>query len=126
MMYLNEPKLADIVKQQFRFKLNAHADYFTTFVLMQIGALFLAFTGSKHSITYDSVSKVTLVDLSSNLNIGLAMAWALFLGMILTTAARRNEAFSFVTTRLSNQLANFLFILTASLFAGVIAALTSP
>ena len=126
MMYLSEPKLSDIIKQQFRFKLNAHAAYFSTFVLMQIGALFLSITGGMYSTSYNSFSSVTIVDISNNLNVVLAMVWALFLGIILTTAARRNEAFSFVTTRLSNLLANLLVILTASLFAGIIAALTGP
>ena len=125
-MYLSEPKLSDIVKKQLRFKLNAYAAYFSTLVFMQIGALILAITGSMYSAAYDSFSSVKIVDLSNNTNVVLAMAWALFLGIILTTVARRNEAFSFVTTRLSNQLANFLFMLTASLFAGIIAALTGP
>ena len=125
-MYLSEPKLSDIVKQQFRFKLNAHAAYFSTFVFIQIGALILSISGSMYSATYDSFSSIKIINISNNLNVVLAMVWALFLGIILTTAARRNEAFSFVTTRLSNQLANLLVILTASLFAGTIAALTGP
>lgn len=124
-MYLNETKLGDIVKRQFRFKLNAHAAAFTTFVLLQIGALFLAFSGSKH-IWYDSVANVTLFNLSNDLNVGLSLIWAFVLGIMLTTSVRRNESFSFVTTRLSNQLANFLFMLTASLFTGLITALTGP
>lgn len=125
-MYLSEPNLLDIVKKQFRFKLNAHAAYFSTFVFLQIGALLLAFTGGTYSVSYDSFSSVTIINLSNNLNVVLALAWAFFLGIILTTAARRNDSFSFVSTRLSNHLANFLVILTASLFAGTIAALTGP
>lgn len=125
-MYLSEPKLADIVKKQFRFKLNSHASYFSTFVFMQIGALILTLTGSSYNFTQLSSISVSIVELSNNMNVVLSMVWALFLGITLTTAVRRNEAFSFVTTRLSNQLANLLFILTASLFAGVIAALTGP
>ena len=125
-MYLSEPKLSDIVKQQFRFKLNAHAAYFSTFVFIQIGILFLSITGGGYTSSYDSSFSVKVVELSNNSNVGLAMGWALLLGIILTTAARRNEAFSFVTTRLSNQLANLLFMLTASLFVGTIAVLTGP
>lgn len=125
-MYLNEPKLGDIVKRQFRFKLNAHAAAFSTYVLLQIGALFLAFSGGQHSFFYDSNSIVTVVGLGNNINVGLSMAWAFFLGIMLTTAVRRNESFSFVTTRLSNQLANFLFMLTASFYAGIIAVLCGP
>lgn len=124
-MYLSEPKLVDIVKRQFRFKLNAHAAAFTTFVILQIGAFFLAFSGSKHT-WQDSVADVTLINLSNDVNVGLSFIWAFILGIMLTTALRRNEAFSFVTTRLSNQLANLLFMLTASIFAGLITVLTGP
>lgn len=124
-MYLSEPKPLDIVKQQFRFKLNAHATAFSTFAFLQIGAMFLAFSGSKH-IFFGSIANVTIFNLSNNGNVGLAMIWAFVLGIMLTTAVRRNESFSFVTTRLSNQLANFLFMLTASLFAGITVALTGP
>jgi len=125
-MYLNEPKLADIVKQLFRFKLNSYAAYFSTFVLLQIGALVLAITGNKYSVSYDSFSSVTIINVSNDFNVMLAMVWALIFGINLTTVARRNEAFTFVSTRLSNHFANLLVILTASFFAGIIAALTSP
>lgn len=124
-MYLNEPNLVDQVKKQFRFKLNAHANAFSTLVLLQIGAMFLAFTSARHSFN-DGIANVTVFNLSNNVNVGLSMIWAFFLGIMLTTAVRRNEAFSFVTTRLSNQLANLLFMLTASLFAGIIVALMGP
>lgn len=126
MMYLSEPKLIDTVMRQYRFKLNANAASFTTLVFLQIGALFLAFTSLQYTVSYDSGSSVTVINLSNNINVVLAMAWAFILGIIVTTAVRRNESFSFVTTRLSNQLANFLFMLTASFFAGIIAALTGP
>lgn len=125
-MYLSEPKLSDIVKKQFRFKLNAHAAYFSTFVFLQIGALILSITGGSYSVSYDSFSSVKIINLSNDTNVGLAMIWALIFGIILTTAPRRNEAFSFITTRLSNHFANLLVILTASFFAGIIAALTGP
>ena len=44
-MYLNEPTLADIVKKQFHFKLNANAASFSTFVLLQVGAIVMAIIG---------------------------------------------------------------------------------
>lgn len=125
-MYLSEPTLLDTVKKQYHFKLNAHSTALITFMLLQIGALFLSFTNNKYTIEYASFSNVSTIHLSNDLNVILAIIWAFFLGIMLTTVVRRNEAFSFVTTRLSNHLANFLFMLTASLFAGIIATLTGP
>lgn len=125
-MYLNEPSLFDIVKKQYHFKLNAHSTALTTFMLLQIGALFLSFSSNKYTIDYAFSSNLSVIHLSNDLNVILAIIWAFFLGIMLSTAVRRNEAFSFITTRLSNHFANFLFMLTAALFAGMIAALTGP
>ena len=120
MMYLNKPTLADIVKKQFHFKLNANAATFSTFVLLQIGAIVMALIGSTHSFYYSSDDSVVLViTLSNDMSVGLAMAWAFFLGIMLTTRIKQSESFSFVSTRLSNHLSNFLFMLFASLIAGV-------
>lgn len=123
-MYLSEPTLFEIVKKQYRFKFSAHAIAFTTFVLLQIGALFLGFSNNKYTIDYDSFSNISFINLSNDLNFVIAIIWAFFLGIMLTTAVRKNEAFSFITTRLSNHLANFLFMLTLSVIAGIIAALS--
>ena len=126
-MYLNEPTLADIVKKQFHFKLNANAASFSAFVLLQVAAIFMALVGSSHSFYYSSDESVALVvTLSNDMNVGLAMVWALFLGIMLTTRIKQSESFSFVTTRLSSNLANFQFMLFASLVAGISAALAGP
>lgn len=123
-MYLNEPTLDDIVKKQFRFKLNANAASFSALVLLQVAAIVMALVGNSHSFYYSSDdSAVTVITLSNDINVGLAMAWAFFLGILLTTRIKQSESFSFITTRLSNHLANFLFMLFASLLAGISAVL---
>lgn len=125
-MFLNEPTLLDIVKKQYRFKLNTYATALTTFMLLQIGAFFLSLFSNTFTVGYGSLFDVSFVQLTNDTNMLVAIFWAFFLGIILTTAVRRYEAFSFITTRLSNQLANFLFMLTASLFAGIVVALSGP
>ncbi|MBO1910890.1 hypothetical protein J4G37_39615, partial [Microvirga sp. 3-52] len=126
MMYLNEPTLEDIVKKQFRFKLNANAAFFSTFVLLQVGAIFLSILGTDHSFYYSSDdSNVSIITLSNDTNIVIAMVWAFVIGIMLTNRTKQSESFSFVTTRLSNHLANFLFMLFASLVAGISAVLSS-
>ncbi|QUW21072.1 hypothetical protein JSQ81_14805 [Sporosarcina sp. Marseille-Q4063] len=125
-MYLNEPTLNDIAKKQFRFKLNANAASFSTFVLLQVGAIILAILGNSHGFLYSSDdSTVSIVTLANDTNMVIAMIWAFVLGIMLTTRIKQSESFSFVSTRLSNHLSNFLFMLFASLIAGVSAALSS-
>jgi hypothetical protein len=125
-MYLNEPTLNDIVKKQFRFKLNANAASFSTFVLLQAGAIILAIIGNSYRFFFNSDdSMVSIVMLSNDTNIGIAMVWAFVLGIMLTTRNKQSESFSFVSTRLSNHLSNFVFMLFASLVAGGCAVLSS-
>ncbi|WP_172372469.1 hypothetical protein [Sporosarcina jiandibaonis] len=124
-MYLNEPTLSDIVKKQFRFKLNANAASFSTFVLLQAGAIVLSIVGTNSSFFYSSdESLVTIITLSNDTNIVIAMVWAFVLGIMLTTRNKQSESFSFVSTRLSNHLSNFLFMLFSSLIAGISAVLS--
>jgi len=125
-MYLNEPNLMDIVKKQFRFKLNANGASFFTFVLLQVGVIVLAVIGNSHNFFYSSdESVVSIVMLSNDNNMGIASLWAFILGIMLTTRTKQSESFSFVSSRLSNHLSNLLFMLFASSFAGISVALSS-
>ena len=125
-MYLNEPTLDDIVKKQFRFKLNANAASFSTFVLLQVGTIIMEIFGSNHGFLYSSNgSLVSIITLSNDTNIVMAMVWAFVLGIMLTTRTKQSESFSFVSTRLSNHFSNLLFMLFASLVAGISVVLSS-
>ena len=67
---------------------------------------------------------VSIITLSNDTNMGLAMVWAFVLGIMLTTRTKQSESFSFVSTRLSNHFSNLLFMLFASLVAGISAVLS--
>ncbi|MFJ7934206.1 hypothetical protein [Sporosarcina sp. NPDC096371] len=121
-MYLTEPKFFDIVIRQFRFKMNANAAAFTTLVLSQVVLLFASLS-NVYSHRFDTITTYEH-NLSNDTIVWFTLFWALILGFILTSAAQRNESFAFVTNRLSYQLANFLFILTASVIGGVTSVLT--
>lgn len=125
-MYLTEPKLFDVVKRQYFFKMNANAASFTALIVMQIIALLISFNGSGYSSSpvYNQFPKIEWIDLSNDFPVALTLLWAFVLGLILTSAAQRNESFSFVTNRLSYHLSNFLFMVTASIIGGFTAALT--
>ena len=125
-MYLTEPKLSDIVKKQYRFKLNAHAAAFTTLIIIQMVTIFLTVWENGSSHFHGSFSSIKWMTFSNESTFLFTILWAFILGIMLTSATRRNEPFSFVTNRLSNQFANFLFMLTAALIGGFTAALTGP
>lgn len=122
-MYLVEPKFTDIVRQQFRFKMNANAASFTTLILLQV---FLLFTNLNSNSTFESENtlRISMYSLSNDSIVGVTWLWAIILGFLLTSAAQRNESFSFVSNRLSYHFANLLFMLTASFIAGITSVLT--
>ena len=122
MMYLSEPKFFDIVTRQFRFKMNANAAAFTTLILLQVFSLFTSLN-SNSTFGYEDTLRISLYQLSNNSIVGVTWLWAIILGFLLTSAAQRNESFSFVSNRLSYHSANLLFMLTASIIAGITSVL---
>ncbi|KXH87275.1 hypothetical protein [Sporosarcina sp. HYO08] len=125
-MYLHEPKLFDVVKRQFIYKMSANATPFTMLVILQIISLVLL-SGSMGSPDpfYDHNNIAYTINAFSNDGIlGLTWFWAAVFGFLLTSLAQRDEAFSFVTNRLSHHLANFFVMLSAALFGGLSAVLS--
>lgn len=118
-MYLTEPKLFDIVKKQFRFKMNAHAAAFTMLVFLQGVSLALEVSNNTFNHFHETMPSITWISFSSGQFLGLTLVWAFVLGILITNTARKNESFSFVTTRLSHHLANFLFMVFASVIGGI-------
>lgn len=122
-MYLTEPSLNDIVKKQFLHKLNAYTGVFSSLLVMQLIGIFLGFgTGSGGSTSGGTLT----VDYSSStgdMPVVFTLLWAFSMGILVTTLAYRNDAFSFVSNRLSHNISSFLFLLFASVIAGTLATL---
>ncbi|WP_203247558.1 hypothetical protein [Sporosarcina beigongshangi] len=120
-MYLTEPKFLDIVRQQFRFKMNANASAFTKLIFLQLACLFIS-NYRQAAPGYNSIE--VSEQLFSNTAIVVATwLWAFFVGLLLTIASQRNESFTFVTNRFSYHGSNFLFMLCASIIGGLTAVL---
>ena len=51
-MYLTEPRLIDVVKKQFRFKLNAYTGVFISLIIMQLIGIFLSFESSSGGMSW--------------------------------------------------------------------------
>lgn len=121
-MYLTEPRLIDVVKQQFRYKLNAYTGVFTSLLVMQLIGIFISFENSS-SMGLGSLTIIQRFS-SNDAAVGFTLIWALSMGILLTTIAHRNDAFSFVSNRLSHHLASILFLLSISTIGGITASLS--
>lgn len=123
MMYLNEPTPFDLVKKQLRYKLNANAATFTTLVILQLIVLFMNFPTSTSTHYYADDSSLSVIEISSAMHVACAMIWAFSLGIILASKGKREEMFTFVTNRFTHHFSNLLFMMIASLCAGVMSVL---
>ncbi|ARK24802.1 hypothetical protein SporoP37_09080 [Sporosarcina sp. P37] len=119
-MFSTQWSVNELAKRQYVFKLSANGAVFTTLIVLQIiGTVFISGASSTSMSDWGEPISFNFTSISNDGQVGLTLFWALIVGFLLTSAAQRNESFSFVTNRLTFQLANFYFICTAALFGGV-------
>lgn len=121
MMYSTQWSVNELAKRQYVFKLNANGAIFTVLIVLQIIATVFtsgALTSTSMNGWGEPIS-FNFTTISNDGQVGLTLFWAFIVGFLLTSAAQRNESFSFVTNRLTFQLANFYFFCTAALLGGV-------
>lgn len=119
MMFLTNGTLGKIVMTQVKFKLNAYMGALLSLIFVQLIGLLFSTNGSSMMGTSVNNIHIQVITLSNDLVFVFVAIWALFVGNLITTKAYRYDDFSFVTTRLSSNLANILFLLIISVFAGV-------
>lgn len=123
-MYLTEPSLNDIVKKQFLHKLNAYTGVFSSLLVMQLIGLFLGFgTGGGGGSGSGGNVSIDYTFTTGDVPIIFTLLWAFSMGILVTTLAYRNDAFSFVSNRISHHISGFLFLMFASAIAGITAVL---
>lgn len=124
-MSLSKPTAGFIIKQQFRYKREAYLDQFISLIMLQLLALLFSF-GSTTSMGFGTDSVFVNVGYYSvSVVLIFTMLWGLVTGVYLTTKSYRYDDFSFVTNRMTSNVSNSLFLLYASVFAGLTAMLTS-
>jgi len=122
-MFLAEANSWSVVKKLYVYKLRALIGMFSTLVFVQLLAFAFSVGGSGRSITYSGNSSVT-VQLYSGLTIFVfTLMWAFFIGISVTAKHHRDAEFSFVTNRLTSNVSNIAFLLTACLIGGITAPL---
>lgn len=123
-MFLTEMSLFDLVKKQYKFKLQAYMRVFSSLMATQLIAILISLTGVGSSGTGTDGIQLNITYYSADVVIGLTMVWAFLSSILVTTKAYRFDDFAFVATRLSSNLANALFLLTTSIVGGVTAMLS--
>ena len=126
MMSLARISLGGAVKQQYLFKLRAYANLFVSLVAVQIIALLFTTGGMVGMSGMGS----EYLDLEIRFYSGAILfvftaLWIAVNAFVLTLPLSRHIDFSFVTNRLSSNLANFGFLVTAAVAGGVTVSLGS-
>lgn len=124
MMSLTRPSLGSVVKKQYVYKLKAYLGSFVSLLVVQVLAILFSRNGVGSSSTGTNDFSIIVHTYSADLVLAFTFVWAFITGLLLTTKAHRYPDFSFVTNRLSSNLANIYYLVTASLIAGASAMLS--
>ncbi|MFD1929474.1 hypothetical protein ACFSFY_15640 [Sporosarcina siberiensis] len=122
-MYLTEPRLADIVKKQIQYKFNGYTGVFTSLLVMQLLGIFTSFGNGGHFSSYGETLEIAQMQLTNDTLVIFTLVWAVIQGILLTTMAYRNDAFTFVSNRFSHHISSYLFLMIAAIIGGLTAAL---
>lgn len=123
-MSLTKVNLISIVKKQFQFKCRSYSGMFISLIALQLlGILLSVIGGSSYGMGSDNLS-VDINYASANNIIVFTMIWAFISAILITTKVYREDDFTFITNRLSNNLANTAFLFTCSVIGGVTAYLS--
>lgn len=126
MMSLTRTNLAAVVKKQYVFKLKSCSNLLISLIALQLIAILFTMGGMVDSMSIgSSYMSVTIRFYSGDGVFTFSLIWALATAFILTMPGYRNIDFTFVGNRLSSNLANFGFLLTASITGGISATLGS-
>lgn len=117
--------LLEVVKKQYRYKVKAYKQVFMSLVFIQLLAVFFSFNGVGMMGSSSESIEIDIQFYSADMVIVFTILWAIITAILITTTAYRNDDFAFVTNRLSSNLSNMLFLLTASIVGGVTAMLST-
>lgn len=124
MMSLTKVSLVSIVKKQFQFKCRSYSGMFISLVALQLLAILFSVIGGNGYGAGSNNLDINITYTSADNVIGFTMIWAFISAILITTKVYREDDFTFVTNRLSNNLANLAFLFTCSVIGGVTAYLS--
>ncbi|GHH99606.1 hypothetical protein AM1BK_31490 [Neobacillus kokaensis] len=118
-MSLTKVSLSEIVRQQYVYKLKAFIQVFMSLVFVQIIAILFSQGGSGMMGSGGGLIDLEVHYYSADVVVAFTMLWGFITAILITTKAYRNDDFIFVTNRISSNLSNMLFLLTASVIGGI-------
>lgn len=124
-MSLSRISLQEVVKKQYSYKLQAYIQVFMSLVFIQVFGILFSFNGVGMMGTSSNTFDINVHFYSADIVIVFTMLWAFISAILITTQAYRNDDFAFITNRLTSNISNLLFLLTASMIGGLTALLSS-
>ena len=124
-MSLTKVSLTNVVKKQYVYKLKAYSQVFMSLIFLQLLAVLFSMNGVGGMAGGDESIDVEVKYFSSDYVTAFTMLWGFITAILITTKAYRNDDFVFVTNRVSSNLSNAVFLLTASFIGGITAMLSS-
>lgn len=125
MMFLSNSTLGEIVRTQVKFKVSAYSGAVVSLIFVQLLGLLFSMNGFSTLGTNVNNTNVRIITITPDTVFTFVAIWALFVGKLITTKAYRYDDFSYVTSRLSSNLANISVLCLMSIFAGVTAFLSN-
>jgi len=124
-MSLSRISLQEVVQKQYAYKLRAYIQVFMSLVFIQVLGILFSFNGVGMMGTSSNTFDISVHFYSADIVVVFTMLWAFISAILITTQAYRNDDFVFITNRLTSNISNLLFLLTASLVGGLTAMLSS-
>lgn len=113
-----------IIKKQYDFKLRANIDSLSSLVGIQLLGIIFSLWGVATSGSFSENISISAKYYSADLVIAFTMIWGFTTAITITTKPHRYQDFIFVTNRLTSNVANICFLVTASVIGGVTAILS--
>ncbi len=125
-MSLTEISFLQVVQKQYLFKLRSYTDLFLSLVAVQLIALLFTTAGMVGSSGIGWNNIAIKISFYSGTGIFIfSLFWMTVVSFVLTLPPYRHVDFSFVSNRLSSNLANLAYLLTATLVAALSTTLGS-
>lgn len=124
-MSLTKVSMNEIVKRLYVYKLKAYIQVFMSLVILQVIAILFSLNGVGQMGSGGGMINVNVGYYSADLVVAFTMLWGFITAILITTKAYRNDDFILVTNRISSNLSNMLFLLTASVIGGIMAVLST-
>ena len=118
-----EVSILSISFKQYYYKLKAHTDLLNRLIITQIIALLLSLGGTSSMGAGSALVSVTMRNYSANIVIVFSVLWVMIVAVLLTTKPYKQIEMPLVGNRMTGNLSDVAFLMTASVFAGVTSSL---